>query len=192
MSAEGGLVPPGTLLLAVPQMLDPNFMHSVVLMVEHTSEGAYGLVVNRPSALTIGQVLAEHPMLSDLAFPVHFGGPVGRDSAFHLLHQVPDDLPGSMEIAEGTYLGGDLDSLGELLCRQGDHEGDVRAVLGYSGWGSGQLDFELEAGSWLPAPSAPELVFSDLEPEEAWRAAVRRLGDLGESLSRLPPDVSWN
>lgn len=190
--SQRSLVAPGTLLLSVPQMLDPNFMHTVVLMVEHNEDGAYGLVVNRPSPLDLALVMARHEHLGGIHFPVHLGGPVARENTLHVLHRCPDELPGGMEIVDGLCLGADLETLGALLSDGADHTGEVRLFLGYSGWGGGQLDLELASGSWLPAPPDADLVFSDLSAESLWRRAVRSLGDLGEGLSRLPPDVSWN
>ena len=72
-------LPPGSLLLAAPSMLDPNFMHSLVVLCDHDEAGAYGLVVNRPTGIALGKLLTDHPLAEDLHLPVHEGGPVGRD-----------------------------------------------------------------------------------------------------------------
>lgn len=95
---------PGSLIAASPDMLDPNFMHAVVLMVGHEAEGALGLVVNRAAGVTVDALLPEHPLLSQQRFPVHNGGPVGRDT-LQFLHRVPRRIPGGVEVSEGLYLG---------------------------------------------------------------------------------------
>jgi putative transcriptional regulator len=181
----------GSLLVAAPDMLDPNFMHAVVLVVSHEPAGAMGLVLNRPANVTVDALLPDHPLLSRQRFLVHQGGPVGRDG-LQFLHRVPERVPGGYEIAEGLFLGGEIDALAEYLedQRAAAHE-FVRLLIGYAGWGEGQLDRELSEGVWLPAPGKAEWVFNT-DPERMWRDAVRSIGDAGRGLDELPPDVHWN
>lgn len=185
------LLAPGTLLLSVPQMLDPNFMHTVVLMVEHSADGAYGLVVNREVEFTVKALFPDHARLSNCDFPVHSGGPMGKDR-LTFLHRLAEDIPGGHEVAPGLYLGGDQEAMARVLAGGADVRDQLRLVVGYSGWGGGQLDGELSLGSWVPAPYDPALVFEPRVQEAAWRQALRGLGKEGEGLSHLPPDVSWN
>lgn len=182
---------PGTLLVASPDMLDQNFMHTVVLICRHESEGAFGLVVNRRIDLTLDTLLDAHPRLSRVPFPVHWGGPVGLDT-LQLLHRAPEALPGGVEIVEGLHLGADLDDFAEFTER--DREGaekHVRAMLGYSGWGRKQLERELASGSWLPAPLDFEIIFGSGQ-QRVWRKALHGIGEPAAGLEDLPPDVTWN
>lgn len=182
---------PGSLIAAAPDLLDPNFMHAVVLMCQHSEQGAYGLVVNRPAALTVDLLLPEHPLLSNAHFPVHAGGPVGLDT-LQFLHRVPEDIPGGIELGGGLYLGGELDALAEFLTTHGDDAQEkVRLIVGYSGWAAGQLEGELAGGSWLPAPLDVDGMFL-ADPHALWRRVVRSLGREALGLEELPPDVSWN
>lgn len=190
------LLAPGTLLLSVPQMLDPNFMHTVVLMVEHSADGAYGLVVNRLKVnrdigVTARALFPDHERLSNSDFPVYSGGPVGDDQ-LTFLHRLAEDIPGGHEVAPGLYLGGDPEAMARVLAAGADVSDQLRLVVGYSGWGGGQLEGELSLGSWVPAPYDPALVFEPAVQDAAWRQALRGLGKEGEGLSHLPPDVSWN
>ena len=188
----------GTLLASAPDLLDPNFMHTVTVICEHTAEGAYGLVFNKRSTITIDRLMPEHPVLGQLQLPVAWGGPVQNDT-LQILHQYPAQIPGGFKTAEGVYLGGDLDDVCTLLTANEDtsaHHG-IRFVLGCAGWGPGQLDTELEAGSWVPLPMNPNLIFGmdrggRDDQEEAWQAALRSLGREGEDLASMPPDIGWN
>lgn len=184
-------LPPGALLLSVPQMLDPNFMHSVVLLVEHNSEGALGLTVNQATTATLGELGIGHPVLDACDFPVFSGGPVGRDN-LQFVHRMPGDLPGGLELDSGVFLGGELSALADCLESGKATADNLRFFVGYSGWGAGQLDDEFDTGSWVPAPSSATLCFSQEDGEAVWRAAMRSLGDAGEALSQIPPDVTWN
>ena len=181
----------GSFLFAVPQMLDPNFMHSVVLLVEHGPAGAYGLVTNRPLDATVDQLLPDRERLHGHPFPLHSGGPVGEDT-LQFLHTVPDAIPGGVEIVEGLWMGGEVEGLEQAIAEGVASPSCLRLFVGYSGWGEGQLDGELEIGSWVVAPPAPGLVFDERGQEALWRRALRSLGRDGDGLSRLPPDVSWN
>ena len=182
-------VQPGTLLASAPHMLDPNFMHAVVLMCQHTAEGAFGLVVNRRTTATVADLLPEHPLLGSAATPVHWGGPVGQDT-LQILHVHAAEVPGGLHLGGGLCLGGNLDVLAGLLAGESDEAG-VRFVVGYAGWGEGQLDGELAAGGWLPTALDPELVFQD-DQQRTWREAIRAIGGEVAGMEDLPPDVSWN
>lgn len=180
---------PGSFLAASPDLRDPNFMHAVVLIGEHGDQGAYGLIVNRPSPVTLDLLLPEHPVLGSIAFPVWAGGPVGLDT-LQFVHRAGEEV-GGVPLAEGLSLGGDLEALAALIEREREGAREaVRLFVGYSGWGAGQLDAELAGGSWLPAPGSPGLVFAE-EEAATWRKVVRSIGGAG-GLADLPPDVSWN
>lgn len=182
---------PGTLLCASPDMLDPNFMHTVVLIAQHTEEGAYGLVVNRPAGLAVEALFPDHPLLGALSFPVHWGGPVSLDT-LQYLHRVPDAVPGGFELGGGLFLGGDFEALARFLAAEGEAAaGRVRLLLGYSGWGTQQLDDELATGSWMPVPLVTDLAFGS-DQQATWRRALGLLGDMGQDLAHRPPDLSWN
>ncbi|MEM7306096.1 MAG: YqgE/AlgH family protein [Planctomycetota bacterium] len=190
MSGELRVVP-GTMLAAWPDLVDPNFMHSVVLMCQHNGDGAYGLVVNRATEVTTRALLPDHPDLGKVTFPVFLGGPVAHDS-MQFVHTAPDEIPGGLSLDGRIWLGGDLASLGRFIARDPDGaRGRVRVFVGYSGWGSGQLERELKTGSWLPAPLSVEALFGD-DQESTWRSVVRSIGEEGEDLQNLPPDPSWN
>ena len=185
------IVTPGAFLAAAPNLLDPNFMHTVVLLVQHDEDGAFGLVVNRPTDATLGDLLPEHEELSGATAKVHGGGPVGLDT-LQVLHQAPKALGGGVPIGGGLFLGADLDDLAAHLATGSRPPRDVRFVVGYAGWGAGQLDEELRSGSWVPRPLDPSLVFSDEASEAVWRRALRGLGESGAGLASQPPDPSWN
>jgi putative transcriptional regulator len=181
----------GTLLVASPDMLDPNFMHSVVLICQHTAEGAYGLVVNRPSGQRTDKVLADHPLWSRADAELFFGGPVSLNQ-LQLLHQAGDRVPGGVAILPEVFVGGDLDVAARWWLEGPQAaRAKLRLVVGYSGWGAGQLESELVRGSWIPAPGASDLIFME-DPRGIWRAVLRSLGTEAEGLEDLPPDPQWN
>ena len=184
-------VDPGTLLAAWPDMLDANFMHSVVLICQHSEEGAFGLVTNRCTEHVISDLLPEHVLLKDSSFPVHLGGPVDH-TAMQFLHSVPDAIPGGVALSDTLWLGGEFESMASwLLSEPSQAAKTVRVFLGYSGWGEGQLDLELGLGSWIPAPGSTDAVFGP-EGETTWRRVVRSIGAAGNELQNEPPDISWN
>ena len=181
----------GTLLAAGPDLLDPNFMHAVVLVAEHTEQGAYGLVLNRRARHSTRDVLTEELALGRHPLPIWIGGPVSLDT-LQILHRAPAELSGGVEVADGVWIGAELESLGALAEASPERfERDVRLYLGYAGWGGGQLELELATGTWLPAPGGAQQVFST-RPEQLWREVVRSLGQSTEGLDQQPPDPSWN
>jgi len=181
---------PGTVLAASPDLPDSNFSHAALVVCEHAAEGAFGLVFNRPAEISVCQMFPEHPLLRACQQPVFWGGPVGMDSA-QFLHRAPEEIHGGEELGQGVYLGGDFEELASLLHEDSDRVASVvRVFVGYSGWEGGQLDVELEGGSWLPALLDPAVLFGEGH-EPAWRAVIRSVSGMG-GLSHQPPDTSWN
>jgi putative transcriptional regulator len=169
-------------LVASPALRDPNFQHSLVLMAEHTPEGAFGLIVNRPSPLSVRDLLTTvSGELGDAAAKagrdggqVLIGGPVDPERLW-IVHR-PGEATGDDEgelLAPGVALGG-TKALLERLARTAD-AGPYLLVLGYAGWGPLQLEAEMTQGSWMPLAVAADLAL-DLPMEKRWEEAVRRLG----------------
>jgi putative transcriptional regulator len=182
MSSDGSLAP--TLLLAMPQLRDPNFSRSVVLLCEHGRQGALGFVVNRPTDMRAAEaVVLEPPAQGDSGLLLWTGGPVEPQRGFLLL----GDDPGADEserIADGFHLTASVEVLRQLIDAAPNHleQRRCRLLLGYAGWAPMQAENEIAAGAWVPMPLASDLVF-DVPIEKRWETAVRRLGlDPGEFL----------
>jgi putative transcriptional regulator len=181
----------GTFLAAGPELLDPNFMHTVVMMCQHSDQGAYGLVINRPSEFRACDVLSSHALLKASELRLYVGGPVSLET-LQVLHRAPQRIPGGVQIADDLWIGGELDDIARYALEDpGEAERKVRLYLGYSGWGAGQLEFELAAGSWLPAPGAASRVFQT-DFQSVWREVVRGLGPEYRGLADEPPEPEWN
>lgn len=175
----------GQLLIAGPGLLDPNFWRTVVLIVEHSEEGALGLVLNRRSETTVGEAVSQLEQLLELDDPLYIGGPV-QPSALIVLGEFeqPSDAA-LLAFADVGVLasGAPEDSPPEL--RRG------RAFVGHAGWGPGQLDAEIERGDWITEPARPEDAFTS-DPGELWEAVLTRKGGSYALVARMPPDPSVN
>jgi len=169
------------LLLAMPQLLDPNFNRSVVLMIEHGENGSFGLVVNQPSPIKATELLESLGMEwnGDPEELVWSGGPVSPATGW-VLHEPYDALPAIARLGEGStiHVGPGLalttspDALRTIAAAPPTR---IRLLLGYSGWGAGQLAAEMARGSWLHADADPSLIF-DGKPDEMWDRAIASLG----------------
>jgi putative transcriptional regulator len=163
------------LLLSMPQLVDPNFSRTVVLLCKHNEDGAFGLVINRP-LLTSGRVVInlEPPVSTDRELQVWVGGPVEPHRSWMLVgHDPEEEGTSGMRIADGVYLSTSPDLLRRIL--EPDPPPRTRLVVGYSGWGPGQLEAELEASAWLMSDVDRDLVFS-ANADGVWETAIRRLG----------------
>ena len=169
-------------------MLDPNFMHTVILVCEHAAEGTFGLVLNRPMPVLVADLDATMPLLRGRRDPVWAGGPVST-SELHVVHRVDGEIPGAMTIADGVRFGGDPAVLHSALSAAPDAQ--VRFIVGYAGWGAGQLDAEMAEGSWIVVPATAKRVFDD-RPDTLWRRVLRAEGGTVAELADVPPDPSWN
>jgi len=175
----------GKLLVASPALQDPNFVRSVVLITEHGEEGAMGIVLNRPADAEVEEVLPELASIA-VAEPVFVGGPVQPESLVVLGEFTDPDKAAWIVVADVGLVSAstDLDELPEAV-RRG------RVYAGFSGWGPGQLEGELEEEAWIVEAPQREELFSD-EPEGLWAAVLRRMGREFALLSTMPPDPSLN
>jgi putative transcriptional regulator len=161
------------LLLSMPQLDDPNFRRTVVLLCQHTADGAWGLVLNRPTGTAASQaVRLDPPVAADNGLELWVGGPVEPERGCLLLGDDPDDVD-AVQICHGVYISGSAALLRQLLERQPPLK--TRLLMGYAGWGPGQLDAELRASAWLIMPVELDLVF-DVPAADMWETAIRRLG----------------
>jgi putative transcriptional regulator len=159
------------LLIAVPQLEDPNFTRSVVLLVEHNESGAMGIVFNRPSDIALVEIGKEHGMeVHAQAGNAYVGGPVQRERGF-LVHRRPE-VADSVQLQDEVFLSVSTDALRALLA--GD-PGAYRLCLGYAGWAPGQLESEMVAGGWLNSSITSKRIF-DTPAEKIWEAVIRDLG----------------
>lgn len=161
------------LLVSMPQMMDPNFARTVILLAEYGRHGAFGIVVNRRMDEPAHEVVTVEPPIS-IRMDVHLfvGGPVEPSRAWVLTaHRELD--PSALEVSSGVFLSASADLIRHAL--QSPPDDSVRVVVGYAGWGPGQLDEELAQSSWLVAPVEPDLVFQT-PIDRVWDAVIRRLG----------------
>ncbi len=166
-------------LLSMPQLADPNFKRTVVLLVQHDADGAFGLVVNRRLETTARiTVNLDPPVTSDRDLQLWIGGPVEPQSSWILVGRVAQEADdrevyGGMRITDSLYLSRSPDLLRRLL--EPDPPERARLIVGYSGWGPGQLESELESSSWLVSDVDHDLIFNTAA-DRMWETAIRRLG----------------
>ncbi|PWG61986.1 YqgE/AlgH family protein [Sediminicurvatus halobius] len=172
--AEGSLS--NHFLIAMPSLADPNFARTVTYLCEHNEDGALGIVVNRPSEVTLDELLDHMGIdasgLGTRATPVFMGGPVQRERGF-VLHPPAGEWDASLQVAEGICVTTSRDIL-EAVAR-GDGPSQFLVALGYAGWGPGQLEQEMAENAWLSGPAAPDIIF-ERRHDERWQAAAALLG----------------
>jgi putative transcriptional regulator len=174
----------GKLIISSPSLVDPNFRRTVVLMTHHDEEGAVGLVLSRPSEMRIADAvpdLGELPSADDV---VYVGGPVQQEAVVVLveLDEPRDDA--DPIVGNVAYMTPGVE-IWELGARR------ARVFAGYSGWGPGQLEEELEEPAWIIAPAEPEDVFAP-DPDELWRTVLQRKGGMYSLIATMPYDPSQN
>lgn len=161
------------LLLSMPQLQDPNFAKSVVLLCEYSPQGAFGLVINRPTEMpAVSMVHLDPPVSGGNTMPLWIGGPVEPQRGWILMGEEPDD-PEFKIIRDGLYL-----TTSPMLLRyvlETEPAPRARVLAGYAGWGPGQLDEELAQSAWLMGDVDLDLIF-DIAPSRVWETAIRRLG----------------
>jgi putative transcriptional regulator len=176
----------GQLLLASPALQDPNFARTVVLVSLHSDEGAMGLVLNRPSSVTVSEAVPQLEQAVSDAERVYVGGPVQPTSVVFLAEFLDPSPAGLLVLGRIGFPAPDagIEELIEATSR-------ARVFAGYAGWGEGQLDAEVEHGDWIAQTPLPEDVFTEV-PEELWSSVLTRKGGTYALIARMPPDPSVN
>ncbi len=165
------------MLVASPVLADPNFMRSVVYVLEHTASGTLGLVLNRPLDVPLGDLWDECPEALGGEQLCAEGGPVDRHKGL-LLHGFTE-LEDTYQLAEGIAVGGDPHQLHALSEAESSHHGP-RLFLGHAGWQPGQLEEEIALGSWLVREAHPVLLLHPQPPEDLWQEMVSCYGEATE------------
>jgi putative transcriptional regulator len=159
-------------LIAMPAMADPHFTETVTYICKHDAEGAFGIVVNRPSELSLAELLSqlsidlENRSLADR--PVFLGGPVEPQRGF-VLHRSEQPFDGTLTMPSDIKVTVSTDVLAAIGGGTGPEPFVV--ALGYAGWGAGQLEAELRGNTWLTVPADPSIIF-DIPSEQRWTAAL--------------------
>lgn len=177
----------GTILLAEPFMMDPNFKRAAVLMVEHGEGGSVGFILNREVDMRVNDLIDDFP---EFDAPIYYGGPVGTDS-IHYLHSKGDLLEGSDEVSPGVFWGGDYEQLKFLIESKLMAPQDVRFFVGYSGWSQFQLDEEMKLGSWVTAPMFANYLFKS-GASELWKQVMTNKGDAFSVIAEMEDGPSYN
>lgn len=176
----------GQLLLASPSLHDPNFERSVVLIGVHSAEGAMGVVLNRPSELTVAEAA---PQLEDAVLDaehVFVGGPVQPSSVVFLAEFSDPEPAGLLVLGRIGFPAPDAEL--EELSRATER---ARVFAGFAGWGEGQLEAEIDGGDWIAQAAMPDDVFTDA-PDRLWSDVLTRKGGSYALVARMPDDPSLN
>jgi putative transcriptional regulator len=175
----------GHLLIASPSLHDPNFRRTVVLVTEHSEEGAAGLVLNRPSPAAVSELVPELEPLVDHEEPVWLGGPVQPNAVLVLGEFVdPEDAAVPLFGALGFPALDEPEDVVPATTRR-------RVFAGYAGWSAGQLEDELVREDWILEEAQPDDAFTE-SPEQLWSDVLRRKGGIFELVARMPEDPSVN
>jgi len=176
----------GQLLLAAPRLRDPNFVRTVVLIGAHSDDGAMGVVLNRPSSVTVAEAVPQLEAAVGGEEPVYVGGPV-QPTSIVVLAEFREHSEAGLLVLESIGFpsaDSDLEELSGTTAR-----GPVFG--GYAGWSAQQLENELEGGDWIPHEAAPEDVFTEM-PAELWSTILTRMGGSYALIARMPLDPSLN
>lgn len=163
-------------LIAMPQLDDPNFFHSVTYLCQHDEEGAMGIIINQPLEMRLNEILEDLKIeQTDSTIgqqAIYFGGPVQPDRGF-ILHPPAKNWQGTMFISDQIAITTSGDILSDIAQNDGPKQSLI--ALGYAGWGRGQLEQELAQNAWLSVPASAEIIF-DTPVEKRWQAAASLLG----------------
>ena len=176
----------GQLLIASPALPDPNFFKTVILVAEHTAEGAMGLVLNRRTPVAVSDAAPHLTSLGGIDASVWVGGPVDRGSVFVLADFEEPEEAGSIVLWDVGLLAHEVDpELLEASTRQ------ARVFAGYAGWGPGQLEGELDDDAWIVEQPAETDIFT-ADPDRLWSAVLRRKGGQFAVIALMPDDPRLN
>jgi putative transcriptional regulator len=177
----------GRVLIAEPFLSGNYFNRSVVLLVAHSEKGAVGFILNKRVDFPIHDIFPDFP---EFDAKVYLGGPVSTDSVY-FIHKLGNQLPGSIQVLENLFWGGDFEELKRLIKLGVLKSSDIRFFLGYSGWDSGQLERELKEDSWLVTDVDEETVMRELN-QASWVDFVKKAGNRYTIWEHFPENPAFN
>lgn len=182
----------GQFLVSAKRLHDPHFLKTVVLMVEHGSDGAMGLVINRPSSVTVAHALSQHFNLPETDDLVYVGGPV-EPAALFVLHNAPDLDDSETPVIPNLYVGSSADVFESVVraAAAGDPDIKFRIFSGCAGWGPEQLEGEISRGDWYQIRATSDLILHD-DPYQVWDLAMERFHKANRFLPQHSDHPEWN
>lgn len=178
----------GNLLIAEPSIIgDLSFNRSVVLLADHNDEGSVGFILNKPLHYTIHELIPE----ISASFKIYNGGPIEQDNLY-FIHNVPQLISGSIEIASGIYWGGDFELTKELINEGKINRNNIRFFLGYSGWDAEQLQGELDSHSWIISENDLQNKIIGKSSSDFWRQKILEQGGDYLIWSNAPENPIYN
>ncbi len=177
----------GKLILSEPFLDDFYFGRSVVLLIEHDQDGSFGLIMNKPVPEKFNDIIKGFP---DFDARVYLGGPVQPDHVF-ILHTIGNEIDGSLEVLDGLFWGGDLESIREKIRMGTVRPGQIRFYMGYAGWEPNQLDMELERNSWVVTNATSRKILAT-NHASMWSRFVSQLGSPYDLWKQFPVNPEMN
>ncbi len=177
----------GQLLVSEPFLADPNFRKTVVLLCEHEAQGSVGFIINRLLDVDTDEII---PGLLNVNFPIYYGGPVEQNT-LHFIHKAGLLIDESFPIGDDIFWGGNIDQINILLESGKATEQDFKFFIGYSGWGEGQLEAEIDQKAWWLTNLIKAEAFNE-NIEDIWPNTVRTMGKDFAYLADAPEDYNWN
>lgn len=182
----------GHYLIASKCLRDPNFYKTVVLLVEHNDEGSMGLVINRPSCVTVAHALSEHFKLPETDDLVYVGGPV-EPSALFILHNAPELGAEEKPVVPELYVGSSAEVFEQIVrsAAGGNPDLNFRIFSGCAGWAPDQLEGEIARGDWHVHPATAKAVFTD-DPYQVWDCLLQKFYESNRILPQFTKNPEWN
>ena len=168
-------------------MLDPNFKRSVILLTNHNNIESVGFILNQPTKVGINELINEFPRFDAT---VCIGGPVQKDT-LHFIHCMGDLIDGSIQVGENLYWSGNFQTLIDLVDEKKIFSSQIRFFAGYSGWGAGQLEREIEEDSWFVVPGNSEIAMRH-HNEKLWKNFISQMDKEYAIWANMPEDPSLN
>ena len=181
----------GSLLVAKPTVGDFFFKRSLILIVDpDEGEGAMGVVVNHYMGYNLRDLMPKIETVEEI--PLFLGGPVGTEMLFYMHTLGPDVIPGAIDVGDGVWFGGEFEAIKRYVELGGPVEGRIKFIVGYSGWGNGQIASELERHDWAVLKAGWRDLLMGEGDDDQWREAVASFGDRYRLWLNLPSDPTSN
>lgn len=177
----------GKVLISEPFLRDSTFGRSVILLIDHTSDGSMGLIMNKQMPLLLNDIVKEFKYIDDI--PLYKGGPMSTDTLFYL-HTFPN-IDGALPICKNLHMNGDFNAIKKYILQGNPISGSIRFFLGYSGWEHEQLMNEIKENTWIIGKNEVSNLMSH-NIDKMWKESLGMLGSKYETWSRFPLVPSFN